>query len=118
LSNRVVAVLFLSFVLMPVWLADTALREKFARAREFGRALGAIASGRWLPWLLRALRSLGKVRSLPFRQLRSAMLRAFVFLPEVPGILWQAVVNHYRQPSARRMTRPEMLTVRGSAPPW
>lgn len=56
--------------------------------------------------------------SLPFRQLRSALVRALLFSFDAPILLWRMAREHYRQPSARNMTPPPMLTVRGMAPPW
>ncbi len=118
MSNRLVAVLFLSFLLAPVWLADLAVREKFDRVKELGRAYAVIASGAWLPRLLRGVRSIGRVRTLPFRQLRSAAWRGLLFTLEVPAMLLQMAREHAKQPSARSLTKPEMIHVRGVAPPW
>ncbi len=60
----------------------------------------------------------GGEKIVPFRQIRSAMGRLLLFSFEVPGVILRMAREHYRQPSARRMKQPEMLTVRGMAPPW
>lgn len=109
MKSALAALAFLSFIVLPVCLADSEIPVDLAPVRNalkstcewlLGLLDGSSIARIWA-WLRTALRPGGTLRKLPFPQLRSALCRAFLFSFDAPQRVWRFAVRQYHRPSMR-----------------